>query len=65
MEEENFDYTEDEYESSEIIIENSANEDSKTLMKGYNKKKNSIKKQSKPKTNKVCDAGHAPQYRRG
>ncbi len=39
MEEENIEYTVDEYESSEIIIENSTNEDFKTLMKGYNKKK--------------------------
>ena len=45
MDEDNIDFTDDddEYESSEIVVGNSTNEDIKTLMKGYNKKKKSYK----------------------
>ena len=44
MNEDNIDFTDDdEYESAEIVVGNSTNEDIKTLMKGYNKKKKSYK----------------------
>lgn len=43
MDEDNIEYNEDEYELSEIVVESSVNEDIKTLMKGYNKKKKNYK----------------------